>query len=211
VTDEIWAVRNNPVQLRSRLNDQAEFYSVFDMINLSATTERVRLWCLSAIAQTALAGAGNPAAIARVKKWFGDPGVMLPELIRELHTGFIAMRNCINQNHLIYVDVPADRGNDGTYAFVWEDERLPNINVKRLFFNANMPHFPNQTYWAVTILHELSHRVVKTDDHKYDHAKLTVKSNYHPFQAINNADAWAYYAGDCHGSLTPAQIQWARG
>jgi hypothetical protein len=58
---------------------------------------------------------------------------------------------------------------------------------------------------AETILHELSHHDVNTEDHRYDSAGLKPGSNSFPAsKAIENADSWGYFAIDLAGYLSNA-------
>lgn len=56
---------------------------------------------------------------------------------------------------------------------------------------------------AETIIHELSHHDVNTEDHRYDSAGLAPASNSFPAaRAIENADSWGYFAIDLAGYLS---------
>ena len=55
---------------------------------------------------------------------------------------------------------------------------------------------------ALTIIHELSHREVGTDDNAYDHDGLKPAKDKLPYaKALNNADSWAYFCLDLAGVL----------
>lgn len=61
---------------------------------------------------------------------------------------------------------------------------------------------------AETILHELSHHDVGTDDHRYDTAGLAPGSNSFPAsKALENADSWGYFAIDLAGYLSDSDRQ----
>lgn len=56
---------------------------------------------------------------------------------------------------------------------------------------------------AETIIHELSHHDVNTEDHRYDSAGLAPGGNSFPAsRAIENADSWGYFAIDLAGYLS---------
>jgi hypothetical protein len=58
---------------------------------------------------------------------------------------------------------------------------------------------------AETIIHELSHHEMNTQDHRYDDAGLKPNSATFPFaKAIDNADSWGYFALDLAGYLSKA-------
>ena len=212
-TDEIWAVRNMPLALHARLNNIVEFYDAAERTRLSSATARVRRWCDRGERSAGRALNGTAADRNRVLGWFGQANManfLTDELCRELQRGFGRMRRRIEENRLIYVDIPAERGNDGTLAFVAPDERLRSIYIKRHFFETNQTRFNLSIYWAVTILHEISHRVLGTEDHHYDHDKIGVRASHHVGHAINNADSWAYFAADVSGHLNNGQVAWLR-
>ena len=56
---------------------------------------------------------------------------------------------------------------------------------------------------ALTIIHELTHREVNTDDHKYDTDGLKPHTTRFPkAKTIENADSWAYFVTDLVGMLS---------
>ena len=60
---------------------------------------------------------------------------------------------------------------------------------------------------AETIIHELSHHEVSTQDHRYDNAGLKPGSSSFPYaKAIDNADSWGYFALDLAGYLSTADL-----
>ena len=211
-TDEIWTARNSPIQLQNKLNDVNEFYSAAERGQLSSAAARVRRWCQRAMMSATRARAPGVDR-TRALGWFGAPNmatVIEDAIITELETGFRRMRDRVDENRIIFADDPTERGNDGTLAFVDTEERMRCIYVKRHFFQTPQTRFNLQVYWAVTVLHELSHRVLDTDDHKYDHAQIGIRPAHHIGHAINNADTWAYYAADVSGHLNAGQITWLR-
>ncbi|RYF75966.1 MAG: hypothetical protein EOO29_23245, partial [Comamonadaceae bacterium] len=64
------------------------------------------------------------------------------------------------------------------------------------------------TNWARIVVHELTHREVKTADHAYEHQGMSPKK-LSAAKALENADSWAWFCADCAGALTDAQIQTA--
>lgn len=58
---------------------------------------------------------------------------------------------------------------------------------------------------AETIIHELSHIDVSTQDHRYDSSGLKPGANAFPMaSALDNADSWGYFAIDLAGYLSNA-------
>jgi hypothetical protein len=60
---------------------------------------------------------------------------------------------------------------------------------------------------AETIIHELSHHDVSTEDHRYDHAGLKPKKAFPYAKAISNADSWGYFAIDLAGYLSASDLK----
>ena len=211
--DEILANGNSRIMLEQKLSDTNEFFDATERANLLQATIRTRRWCDHALTCLWRARAENADERARVVKWFADPTVpkaIVDMMITTLQRGYTQLRNRIDENRLIYVDKPTKRTDVGTVAFVHPTEAMRSIYIHRAFFAAPPPELRQQTYQAVTILHELSHRVLKTDDHKYDHERLGVRASFHIGQAIDNADTWAYFAADCAGEINGGQGDWLR-
>ena len=61
---------------------------------------------------------------------------------------------------------------------------------------------PNEGWVAtLTILHEMSHRVINTKDAVYDFDGLKPGAVLSQKHALANADSWAYFATDLAGQL----------
>jgi hypothetical protein len=59
--------------------------------------------------------------------------------------------------------------------------------------------------WARIVIHELTHRELKTADHAYEHQGINPKK-LTAAKAIENADSWAWFCADCAGALTASVI-----
>jgi hypothetical protein len=96
----------------------------------------------------------------------------------------------------------------GTIAAVAEGEERPVIYLFKEFMNIARPNklgvIPKLWLCALTILHELSHSLLQTEDIMYDYQGLNVRSSFRPRDAIRNADSWAHFAADLVGALPDA-------
>lgn len=70
---------------------------------------------------------------------------------------------------------------------------------------------------SLTIIHELTHTVLNTEDFQYDTDGLKPGENRHSSEklgqkfnhsnALKNADSWAYFAADLAGALSKGDKQ----
>ncbi len=143
----------------------------------------------------------------QVKDWFAGSGAddeKVDGLIADLLAGFKKIQAIINTNTLIFAYDPNDRkGGKWTslVASVFKDEKIHAVYIAGVW----LQRAKDGQQWACarTIIHELSHRAVKTADHRY--APSGIKpgrdGSFGPDQAIDNADSWAYFAVDVVGVL----------
>jgi hypothetical protein len=80
------------------------------------------------------------------------------------------------------------------------------IYVEPAFFS-NRDMFKDLKNWTRIVVHELSHRMVKTKDHRYRHHASGLKpdatdANFTAAKALDNADSWAMFCMDCAGQMT---------
>ena len=66
---------------------------------------------------------------------------------------------------------------------------------------------PKMWLCALTIIHELTHKLVSTKDIRYDHDGLKPGATFDNGDALNNADSWAYFAADIVGALNKATVK----
>lgn len=72
-------------------------------------------------------------------------------------------------------------------------------------------NIPKLWLYALTVVHELSHKLVKTEDIRYDYDGLKPGNGFKTEDALNNADSWAYFAGDLVGAIPKNAIKKALG
>jgi hypothetical protein len=66
-----------------------------------------------------------------------------------------------------------------------------------------LPALPQD--WVRIVVHEFTHRDVKTQDHAYEHQGINSK-RLTAVKAIENADSWAWFCADCTGALTDGVV-----
>jgi hypothetical protein len=109
-------------------------------------------------------------------------------------------------------DMPKDRSDAeaaNTNAFVFSSEKIDVIYVERAFFSDG-DTWKDLKNWTRIVVHELSHRDAKTEDHRYRHHASGLKPDAADFshaKAINNADSWAIFCMDCAGRMTKADYK----
>lgn len=142
-----------------------------------------------------------------LKRWFADEDTtdaQLKTAARKLIAGFKKIATVCNSNHLVFSDEPIDRNGGGwkDYAFVDPTETLDVIYAQGAFLKA--AGSTGRVWICVeTIIHELSHRVAKTDDFAYDNTGLKpAKAGITFSHALRNADSWGYFCVDLAGMLT---------
>jgi hypothetical protein len=158
-----------------------------------------------------LLGTAEADTMTVVKRWFGDAGSETANkaTVATLLAGFKKITAVCNANTLVFPDDPNDRKSatkyDKLYGSVWPggEGSFYVIYLAGAFKKSGN----SGKLWlcAQTILHEASHLVVSTKDHRYDTAGLkpgsTVFSNAN---AIENADSWGYFSIDLCGYLSKA-------
>ena len=104
---------------------------------------------------------------------------------------------------MVFSDEPIDRNRGGwkDWAFVYRSEKLDVLYLQGAFLKAGN----TGKLWmcALTIVHEISHRALGTDDVRYDYDGLKpARGVLWTTDALRNADSWAYFATDLGGKLS---------
>lgn len=176
---------------------------------LADCTQQCTAWCLKASAicsQTK--GVGAETAATLIKRWFGDASTTdadVEKMRKKLAAGYGQIAGVANGHKLVLTDNPIDRGkpDEQSNAYVWYDT-LKVVYIEGGFFGKGGDPLIGLTNWTRIMVHELSHLVLKTDDHRYRHQGILPKANkrFNSAQAINNADSWAFFAADANGVLS---------
>jgi hypothetical protein len=198
--------------MKSHLEKEREVYSDADKKLMSDALMLARKWCLDAVAKL-----GSPSADTKavVQRWFADEKTTAAQVLAaaaKLKAGLKKIANVCNSTLLIFSDEPVDRTGGGwhDYAFVNRTrDRLSVVYLQGAFLEAGRKRWPWSTpkLWmcALTIIHELSHREVKTDDIFSDEDGLKPSEFVFRYaDALNNADSWGYFTTDLAGMLSKA-------
>ena len=129
----------------------------------------------------------------------------LDEAIAKLLDGFKKIAVACNSAKLVFTDVlplyrderhdlygVAKIGGEGVFPVVYLGGMFTKLkgNSGKLWLCAE------------TIIHELSHHEVSTQDHRYDKKLMAKKIEFPYATAIENADSWGYFSIDLAGYLS---------
>lgn len=110
---------------------------------------------------------------------------------------------------MLFTDMPISRDDPAkknVTAFVFSNEKIDVIYVEAAFFS-DKDLFKDLKNWTRIVIHELSHREVKTGDHRYCHHAAGLKpdaldTKFNAEKALANADSWAMFCMDCAGQMS---------
>lgn len=162
-----------------------------------------------AAAQKACIKLASPDAKTRdlIRDWFADEDTTPAQLAQATHVlldGYKNLSVVLNSPTLIFSDEPIDRNNGGwkDWAFVRRTERMNVVYIQGAFLDA--ARNTGRLWICVeTIIHELSHRILATEDLRYDYRGLKpVKTGLSFDRALRNADTWGYFCVDLAGMLS---------
>lgn len=212
-SDELADVKANAAQIKTKLADVDERFTV-DIKNCLGSAMQLGLaWCEAA--KAVLAGADTtPASMTIVKRWFAANNTSsadIKALIATLLSGFKKIATALNQNMVIITDMPMYRNDPSknlVEAFVTsragKHERPRAIYVeKALFENYDMSVLHDmKKNWARVLVHECTHTEVQTQDKGYAYKGIAPGVKITAANAAINADSWAFFAADCAAALT---------
>ncbi len=154
-------------------------------------------------------GAGEASTLKMVERWFLDEScgdVQLNDALSKLATGIRKIAAACNSPTLVFTDLldwRAERNNIyGGAQPGGEGGGFPVIYLEGAFTRLTGN---SGKLWlcAETILHELSHHELSTDDHRYDSDGLKPDRYAFPYaKTIDNADSWGYFMLDLAGYLS---------
>ena len=197
VFDEI---KGTDADSKKRLQQETEVYSAKDRAVMADALQESAAWCQKV--QIALS---TKEGEALVRTWFlGADGTaqQLTQAIDTLRAGFKKVDTLCRSGKLVFSDEPGDRHGGGwkDWAFVYKSEAMNVVYLQGAFLKAG--NSGNKTMCALTIIHELTHKVLNTQDHRYDYDGLKPGRDIAFAKAIDNADSWGYFAADAAGMLS---------
>ena len=204
--------------LEGKLNEETEVYSEEEKKILADATQMAKAWAAKCVAELANP---NQDCKDKIKLWFAKDATddeKIKKIAATLLKGFKKISATLNSHKLILSDHAPDRvkvydkatGKTGwddyafvkpTYFFDWFGEKMDVIYAQGAMLRSGK--IGKLWLASLTVIHELSHREVKTDDERYDSSgalnpqkgKLSMKA------ALNNADSWGYFCADLNGAL----------
>ena len=220
ISNQIYDVRNNPLLLAASIAEIDERFTEQQKKALGEATNVAMKWCQATLIELSLAHLSSKSRAKRiVRRWFtGDSADEkdVDACISELTAGIRKVMSVISSNKVIYTDMPTIRTSTDTkdknlaaaLAFVYAGnyEKIPIIYIENGFFNNSAGIMPERDYWALTVIHEITHLELSTKDHKYDFDGLRPNKNITPAQAIKNADSWAYFCANAAKALSNSTL-----
>ncbi|WP_399679108.1 M35 family metallo-endopeptidase [Xenophilus sp.] len=210
VFDEI---TGDAATIKARLEHDDEIFSADERKWMSTSLGKARK--ISEDCKAKLAGGKVKSARTSVKdmvkRWFLDDADNADDLeaaFTTLYAGFKKIAAACNKATLVFADYPDWRAQRDKYfgaAFRGgEGGAFPVIYLEGAF--TRLTGNSGKMWLCVeTVIHEMSHHEVSTQDHRYDHHGLKPTTGSFPYAtAIENADSWGYFALDLAGYLSRA-------
>lgn len=201
--------------MKARLAREEEIFSETERKWMSKALGLSRKICEDAKTKLAGGKASKMKAAHKsiVERWFLDgtsDAANLEDAVSLLNEGFKKIAAACNKSSLVFADYPDWRAQRDKYfgaAFRGgEGGGFPVIYLEGAF--TRLTGNSGQAWLcAETIIHELSHHEVQTQDHFYDSDGLKPDSSVFPYaKTIDNADSWGYFALDLAGYLSKADF-----
>lgn len=197
--------------LKTALADDVEVFGAENRKMMSDALQLARKW--AADAQVKLASP-NAATLDKVRLWFhvaSSDAVDVAASAARLAEGCKQIHAACNSTRVIFSDRPHLRSSgewDNVYASVNEMDVMPVIYIFQVFLEAgrrdSSGSIPKLWLCALTVIHELSHKLMKTEDIRYDDDGLRPGAGFTAEQALKNADSWAYFVADLLGAVPAA-------
>lgn len=198
----------NAETVKKKLGQDEEIFSEADKGNMCAA---LALALKIAEDTKVKLAAGSAETQALIKYWFidDDSADKMGDATTRLIEGFKKIAVCCNSNTLVFADAPSLRARrDKTMGAAkpgGEGGGFPVVYIEG-GFTSLMGNAGNTWTCARTIIHELSHHEISTEDHRYRHDGLKPDKAGFPYaKTITNADSWAVFATDLAGYLPAAE------
>lgn len=199
--------------LKAQLEHTSEVFGSGNRGMMSDALQLARKWSSDVEVQLA---SKSRSVLAVVEKWFHAAGAKPGDIEASRATlldGFKKITAACNSTKVMFSDRPHKRASGdmkNTYASVNSQDVMPVIYIFELFLRTGRRNkrgkIPKLWLCALTVVHELSHKVAKTDDIKYDDDGLKPGPGFSADQALKNADSWAYFAGDLVGAVPKSTV-----
>ncbi len=200
-------------ELKTELQAEGDVFGKGNRKMMSDALQLARKW--SADVQVKL-GTPNAKTLEKIQRWFHEQGASENDVAATaalLGEGFKKIHACCNSSSIIFSDRPHLRTSgawDNVYASVNSADVMPVIYIFQVFLNTGKRNalggIPKLWLCALTVIHELTHKLVNTEDIRYDDDGLKPGASFTTEQARKNADTWAYFAADMVGALTKGTL-----
>lgn len=206
-------------QLVTKLGMGDERFSREDRRKMSEATQRGLTWTLKALIVLGDVTDGS-RGLRLLKRWFAQKETTADELRNfakdTLTEGLKKIANKMQAGTMIVTDFVPIRNSNAesdqkaarSNAFVTIDAR-DVIYIEKPFFShsATSVFQKDERHWARIMVHEMSHREVKTKDHRYGWAGIKPdKETLTSAQAMDNADSWALFVANAAGAMSKIDI-----
>jgi hypothetical protein len=193
-------------QAKKKLGQESEIFSQEErglMCDALQLARKIAMDCSTKL------GAKSFGAKSAVRRWFMDDKCTKTELDEALGTladGMNKIAAACGSSSLVFTDYLDWRKQRDDYfggaIRGGEGGGFPVIYLEGAF--ARLKGNSGKLWLcAETIIHELSHHELRTQDHRYDYRGLKPDSGSFPYaKAIENADSWGYFAVDLAGYLS---------
>jgi Lysine-specific metallo-endopeptidase len=193
-----------------------EVYTESQRATMSAALQMARKLCLDAAAK--LGSSPSDATLGVLDRYFTNAATTddaRKAVIETLRAGYIRIAAACSASTVIISDEPTDRVGGGwkDWAFIYPSEAMKVIYLQGAWLaKADEVKPSNETplyRCARTIIHELSHKELRTEDVVYGPSGLMPEGSatLTPEHALHNADSWAYFAVDVNGFLNGPDAQ----
>ncbi len=211
IFDEVDGLAENAMQ--AKLDDEGELYTADNRKVMAEAAQQAAKACGKVQAELGIkSGASEVDATARklVQKWFfGDVEASKSDMdsaIVKLRNGFRDIAAACGDGKVIFSDEPTYRAKPGkweNFGMIRPAEKMMVIYMMKGFLDeAGKPKAAERWLCVETIIHELSHKVVKTDDYAYDfHGLKPGGAKFGAGAGLDNADNWGYFACEVNGIL----------
>jgi Lysine-specific metallo-endopeptidase len=201
-------------QLQPLLGKSNEVFGAGNRQMMSDALQLARKW--SADTEVKLSSK-SAATLTVVRRWFHAEGASdgdVQNTCATLLTGFKKITAACNSGLVIFSDRPHLRASgdwNNAYASVNAGDAMAVIYIYTVFLKAGRRKLngtiPKLWLCALTVVHELSHKLMATEDKRYDYQGLKPSASFPASDAIKNADSWAYFCGDVLGSVPAKAVE----
>ncbi len=200
-------------ELKSLLQKENEVFGRSRRNMMSDSLQLARKWSMDIMVKM---GNADAPSLAVVKRWFHTSDASEQQVKATaaiLLSGYKKISDACNSTTIIFSDRPHKRASgdwDNTFASVNSGDAIPVIYIFQAFLDAGKRNksgnIPKLWLCALTVVHELSHKLAGTKDKSYDYQGLKPGGTISAADALINADSWAYFCADLVGALTQATI-----